>query len=469
MRRSLLWLVVLGLVLVLAPSLALAQEGAGLTETFDDASLEGWEHGQDVLVADGVLRLAPYNPAFRIGSWNLASLRARARFTEAGGIGVIHYHATDQGSYNLLVASDQWTLERAYTGETEVLATGSAAGLDLTDWVDIEVTLTDGEHRVTAAGQEILTATEEDVLPPGAFGFVPTGEASLELDAVEFTPGPEGAPPLEGGSVVPPMEGEPAATPGEGAPPAEGEPAAAPSGERETTDTSAAEASGSGSLLGDFFSGQSNPTELKTFAINLALAAVCSFVLGLVYVFWGASLSNRRKFAANFIFITVTTTFIILVVRSSVALSLGLVGALSITRFRHAIKEPEELAYLFVAIGIGIGLGDNQRLITLLTLAVIVFIAAVMRFARRSQADVNLHLNMAIPAEHRVDVNEVMQLLRRHCSKLKLLRFDESSETTELAFVVEFRQTSDLNNVRAALKQVSPAVEISFLDNRGIW
>ena len=51
------------------------------------------------------------------------------------------------------------------------------------------------------------------------------------------------------------------------------------------------------------------------------------------------------------------------------ALSLGLVGALSIVRFRTAIKEPEELAFLFFAIGLGIGLGDNQRLITLLALA----------------------------------------------------------------------------------------------------
>lgn len=453
MRRCLLWVVILTVPLLLAGSGAFAQEGSGFTATFEDSSLEGWEHGQDVIVEDGVLRIAPENPAFRIGSWSIGSLHVRARFAGADGVGIIHYHASDQGSYNLRVSSDEWALERMRDREPTLLATGSAEGLDLTDWLEVEVTLADGEHRVTAGGRQMLTADEEDVLPPGAVGFVPLGGVSWELDTVELEPGAGEAPPIGTGET----------------PPAEAGGTEAPAGGAPTTVTSVAEAQPSSGLLGDFFSGQANPTELSTFAINLALAAVCSFVLGLVYVLWGSSLSNRRKFAANFIFITVTTTFIILVVRSSVALSLGLVGALSITRFRHAIKEPEELAYLFVAIGIGIGLGDNQRLITLLTLAAIIFIAGVMRFVRRSHADVNLHLNMSLPADRLVDVNEVVHLLKEHCSKVKLLRFDESVEVTELSFVVEFRQASDLNSVRNSLKQLSPAMQISFLDNRGIW
>ena len=52
---------------------------------------------------------------------------------------------------------------------------------------------------------------------------------------------------------------------------------------------------------------------------------------------------------------------IIFVVKSSLALSLGLVGALSIVRFRSAIKEPEELTFLFLNIALGIGFGANAR------------------------------------------------------------------------------------------------------------
>ena len=62
--------------------------------------------------------------------------------------------------------------------------------------------------------------------------------------------------------------------------------------------------------------------------------------------------------------ISLTTMFVIAVIKQSLALSLGLVGALSIIRFRTAIKDPEELANLFFAISIGIGLGANQVEIT---------------------------------------------------------------------------------------------------------
>ena len=162
---------------------------------------------------------------------------------------------------------------------------------------------------------------------------------------------------------------------------AEGEPADGdgfeePQAEEQQTPAAAVEAapdSGEGGLSGfleNILSGQAQPVEMQTFMVNLLLSALFAFILGRVYIYWGNSLSNRRSLAGNFMLITITTTFIILVVRSSVALSLGLVGALSIVRFRAAIKEPEELAYLFFAIGIGIGLGDNQRLITLIALII---------------------------------------------------------------------------------------------------
>ena len=209
--------------------------------------------------------------------------------------------------------------------------------------------------------------------------------------------------------------------------------------------------------------------ELTTFVINLVLAAICAQILSLVYIHWGSSLTNRRKFASNFMLMTVTTTFIILVVRSSVALSLGLVGALSIVRFRTAVKEAEELAYLFFAIGLGIGLGDNQRLITLLALAAGIVIIGLLKLFRKSQADVNLHLTVASHNPNKVELEQIMDALQAHTSKLRLLRFDENLATLEASFLVEFKKMSNLNDARAALKALSDSVEITFLDNKGIW
>ena len=89
-------------------------------------------------------------------------------------------------------------------------------------------------------------------------------------------------------------------------------------------------------------------TTLTAVVIALSLSALLAYFLGKLYVRYGTSLSNRSHFASNFVLITTTTTLIIMIVKSSLALSLGLVGALSIVRFRAAIKEPEELSFLFI-------------------------------------------------------------------------------------------------------------------------
>ena len=78
------------------------------------------------------------------------------------------------------------------------------------------------------------------------------------------------------------------------------------------------------------------------------------------------SLNDKNHFADIFIPLAIVTTLVITVIKFSLALSLGLVGALSIVRFRAAIKEPEELVYLFFIIGIGLANSANQYFIAII-------------------------------------------------------------------------------------------------------
>ena len=96
------------------------------------------------------------------------------------------------------------------------------------------------------------------------------------------------------------------------------------------------------------------PLSIPTLVVNLLLDAGLSLTLAWYFLHYGKTLSNRASLARILPFISLTTVLIISVVKSSLALSLGLVGALSIVRFRTPIKEPEELAYLFMAIGLGV-------------------------------------------------------------------------------------------------------------------
>ncbi|MDG2575946.1 DUF4956 domain-containing protein, partial [Vibrio parahaemolyticus] len=109
--------------------------------------------------------------------------------------------------------------------------------------------------------------------------------------------------------------------------------------------------------------------------IALALAFVIGLFIMQVYKKTFKGVMYSESFAISLIALCLITTLIILAVTSNVVLSLGMVGALSIVRFRSAIKEPIDIAYLFWTISVGIVIGAG-----LIPLAVIgsVFIGLVM-------------------------------------------------------------------------------------------
>ena len=114
--------------------------------------------------------------------------------------------------------------------------------------------------------------------------------------------------------------------------------------------------------------GEPSTLVISQLLLNLIIAAIVSVIIKIHYRRYGSVITNREEFSNVFPFITLTTVLVISVVKSSLALSLGLVGALSIVRFRTPIKEPEELAYLFISIAAGLGFGANQTLPTLVSI-----------------------------------------------------------------------------------------------------
>jgi hypothetical protein len=220
--------------------------------------------------------------------------------------------------------------------------------------------------------------------------------------------------------------------------------------------------------LNQFLSNAGGHIPLYGFVINLILVAVLGFVLSVVYIKCGTSLSNRKLFARNFIMIGMTTMLIISVVKSSLALSLGLVGALSIVRFRAAIKEPEELAYLFLAISIGLGLGADQRMITMLGFAIIVGFIWLKSIGRKKEDNQNLVLTISSRNPTKIELDKVVEILKKNCSAVNFKRLDENDQISEASFFAEFSTFEDFLRSKAELQSMSNSIKITFLDNRGI-
>jgi len=213
---------------------------------------------------------------------------------------------------------------------------------------------------------------------------------------------------------------------------------------------------------------QNIDVSISGFLINLVLAGLLASFLGFIYVRYGTVLSNRRMFARNLTILALTTTLVITIVKSSLALSLGLVGALSIVRFRSAIKEPEELGFLFMAIGIGLGLGANQREITIVALIVIVFFLIARSFWQKREENHNLHITVSSSDPATVKLPDIVEVLRDHSRNLELKRFDQTKEFMEASFLVEFDGYHQLEESRLAVEGFGDSVSISFVDNKGL-
>ncbi len=220
--------------------------------------------------------------------------------------------------------------------------------------------------------------------------------------------------------------------------------------------------------LGDAFSLEVGYADIGGFLLSGLLTALLAIVLGKVYVRFGRSLSNREAFAANFVVIGLTTMMIISIVKTSIALSLGLVGALSIVRFRTAIKEPEELAYLFFIIALGLGMGADKVAITLAGFALLLGVLLLRGRVFEAGASQSLYLTIASArgGESGVRLEQLVSALQEHCERIDLKRFDENDEQMEASFAVRCRDYGRLERLRDALQKLDPRLRIGVVDTQ---
>ncbi len=153
-----------------------------------------------------------------------------------------------------------------------------------------------------------------------------------------------------------------------------------------------------------------NNLSLSSFAFSIILSFLLSFLLSKIYRNQSNSFSNPETLARIFPLLSIGTTIIIAVVKSSLALSLGLVGALSIVRFRTPIKEPEELTYIFLCIGIGLATGSDQYKVALIGfLLTVICIFLNKRLTSKNNSKRNI--SISISGINSSDIGKIIELI----------------------------------------------------------
>ena len=198
---------------------------------------------------------------------------------------------------------------------------------------------------------------------------------------------------------------------------------------------------------------------LLDMGIALALAFCLGLFIFLVYKKTFNGVMYSSSFGITLIALTMITTVVILAVTSNVVLSLGMVGALSIVRFRTAIKEPLDIAFLFWSIAVGIVLAAGM-----IPLAVIgsVIIGVILLVFVNKKSHVHPYI-LVLECDCQESENKAKEFLSQHVTRSVIKSKTAQAGKVELNLEVRLKEdNTDFVAALSQLKGVRSAVLVSY-------
>jgi hypothetical protein len=201
---------------------------------------------------------------------------------------------------------------------------------------------------------------------------------------------------------------------------------------------------------------------------SFVLCVIMSFIVRDFYIKRSFSLTGKMHIGSIIPVLSSVVFLVIIIVKSSLALSLGLVGALSIVRFRTPIKEPEELVYLFLSIAIGLGYAAGQILITTIISFAILFVIYFW-LSNRKISNVNEY-NLVVKWDN-VDVSfdSIVEQIKLIVTSLKLVRLDKSIIGNTSVMLIVPDEEKSIEDISNNLKSLDKNISVSFFEAKTNW
>lgn len=197
--------------------------------------------------------------------------------------------------------------------------------------------------------------------------------------------------------------------------------------------------------------------------LDVLLGMVVALVVGLfIFVIYKKTFTGvmySTGFALTLVGLALVTTLVIMAVTSNVVLSLGMVGALSIVRFRAAIKEPMEIVFLFWSIAVGIVIGAGMIPLAVIGSAIIGVVLLLFANRKSREKPYILVLNCADETAEQAALGLVKDAVSRYGVKTKTVSTDGIELTAELR--TRNNDTAFVNRIMA-LPGVSNATLVSY-------
>ncbi len=197
------------------------------------------------------------------------------------------------------------------------------------------------------------------------------------------------------------------------------------------------------------------PADLLAAGIDLVVALVCGLMLSTIYRRTYRGVSYSSTFDRSLITLSVITALVMLVVGNNLARAFGLVGAMSIVRFRTALKDAQDLVFVFSSLAVGLAAGVGLHLLALMGsafLCLILFVMARWNYGLLGHREFVLQLSLVAPPN--ADLLRVYTpVLDRLCRSHRLLASKSAAGdgTVSLTFFVELTKEGGLPDLTSSL------------------
>lgn len=194
--------------------------------------------------------------------------------------------------------------------------------------------------------------------------------------------------------------------------------------------------------------------------VTLGITFLIALYIYFIYRLVSKSALYDRNFHTSMAIISVITAGIIIAMQSSIVISLGMVGALSIVRFRTAIKNPMDLLFLFWSIGVGIICGAGLFEIAFVVSLMVTIGIFLLEFIPEFKKPYLLILNTTAQADEKM----MMDVLKTHASHIKVRSRNLKKNSADYIYEIRTKKEQEL---MAELSKMDVIVQVSLLSHEG--
>lgn len=201
-------------------------------------------------------------------------------------------------------------------------------------------------------------------------------------------------------------------------------------------------------------------------SITEILISMCITVLLSMFIYWVykktySGVMYSKNFNITIMLISTVTSMVMMIIGSNLALSLGMVGALSIIRFRSSIKDPKDIGFLFWGIAVGLSTGTGIYIIGIIGS---IFIAFLLFIFDRGIYNDNCYL--LIVKGNDINFDKIESIIKEHTSKFNLKMKNSTDIFTEATYEIKLKRNED-NEILRELKTIENIININIVSYNG--